>query len=368
MTSVDKQSPLPRYIQARRYLEALIRREGLRPGDQIPAERDLSVQFQVSQMTMNRAIQEMVRDGLVTREAGKGTFVTQLDGEARHLGALGLVSLVNVGEINADFYAGEVLRGAQKTALDTGWDLVLIQESLCSPAGTNARLQGRANGFLIVFSPDEALPTLRHLREEGVPFLSVGSSWLDEDIPAVDCDNILGSELAVEYLASLGHRRIGFIGAPENRSNARDRHVAFVAALEARGLPLEHKWFVQALEEGKLSDELRLRIAAIAGEPDGPTAFLAAGYSLAINAIETLTNAGLNVPKDVSVIGFDDKFSAAFLNPPLTTVAQPLEEMGGRAVKRLEGIVWGDVAGGVERLPTRLVVRDSAGPPPRRPA
>jgi len=271
-----------------------------------------------------------------------------------------------VGEINADFYAGEILRGAQKTAMDTGWDLVLIQESLYSPAGTSARLQGRANGFLIVFSPDEALPTLRHLREEEVPFLSVGSSWLDEEIPAVDCDNILGSELAVEHLASLGHKRIGFIGAPENRSNARDRHDAFVSALKARGLPLEQKWFVQAQEEGRLNDDQRQRIAAIVSEPDRPTAFLAAGYSLAINAIETLNSAGLSVPADVSVVGFDDKFSAAFLNPPLTTVAQPLEEMGRRAVQRLERIVWGERPGGVERLPTKLIVRESASPPPPR--
>lgn len=363
MTSVDKQSPLPRYVQARRYLEALIRREGLGPGDQIPAERDLSVKFQVSQMTMNRAIQEMVRDGLVTREAGRGTFVNKLDGNGRHLGALGLVSLVNVGEINADFYAGEVLRGAQETARETGWDLVLIQESLRSPELTSARLPGRANGFLMVFPPDEALPTLRHLQQEHVPFLSVGSSWLDEDIPAVDCDNILGAELAVEHLASMGHKRIGFIGAPENRSNARDRHISFVSALEARGLPLEEKWTVRALEEGKLSEELRLRIAAIARDPDGPTAFLAAGYFLAINAIEALTSAQKSVPADISVIGFDDKFSAAFLNPPLTTVSQPLQEMGRRAVQRLESMVWGGSASGVERLPTQLVVRDSVAPP-----
>ncbi|HEY3267312.1 MAG TPA: GntR family transcriptional regulator [Armatimonadota bacterium] len=365
MASVNKQSLLPRYVQARRYLEELIRREGLGPGDQLPSERELSEEFRVSHMTMNRAIQEMVRDRLLTREVGRGTFVVRLDARAPHLGALGLVSLVNAGEIKADTYAGGILRGAHTAALETGWDLVLIQEALEYPAGVSARLAGRANGFLIVSSPDDAIPTLRHLRDEGTPFLSVGSSWLDEDIPAVDSDNILGSDLAVGHLASLGHTRIGLIGAPEYRSNARDRRVGFEAALNARGLPFSRRWNVPCPGEAHVSDDEREQIVAIARAPDGPTAFVAAGYLLAVITIEALGNAGLSVPNDVSVVGFDDKVSAAFLSPALTTVAQPLEEMGFRAVKRLEGIVRGEPAGGVERLPTSLVVRESAGPAPK---
>jgi LacI family transcriptional regulator len=256
------------------------------------------------------------------------------------------------------------LRGVQSAAFDTRWDLMLIQESLGDPVGLLSRLKGRANGFLFLSPSDETLPTLRRLNTDGVQFLSVGSSWLDEPIPAVDTDNIQGAELAVEHLAKLGHRCIGMLGAPENMSNSRDRHEGFEAALKARGLRYCPDWFIPCHGAYAISDAERARLLAMVRSDGGPTAVFAGGYVLAVSAIEALQNEGLNVPDDLSVVGFDDKFSAAFLNPPLTTVAQPLEEMGRYAVERLEAMIGGRPSRQiVERLPTRLVVRQSTAPP-----
>lgn len=362
--TVNKESPLPRYIQAKQFLEDLIRVEGFGPGDQLPSERELSAQFRVSQMTMNRAIQEMVRDGLLFREVGRGTFVVHQDSNANHNGVLGLVTLVSPGHIKRDPYFSEILRGIQSTAFDTCWDLLLLREPL--DEGTSGRLKGRADGFLLMTPTDEAIPALRHMRDEHVKAVAVGSSWLTESIRAIDTDNIVGAKLAVDHLADLGHKRIAFLGAPENMSNSRDRHIGFIDALDARGLVYNPDWFVACESAMTVLRPEADAVCRIMTQPGGPTALFAAGYELAVHAIEALQNNGLKVPDDVSVIGFDDKFSAAFLNPPLTTVAQPLEAMGRRAVEILEAIVRGEDAGPViERLPTTLVVRLSTAAPRR---
>lgn len=359
---VNKESPLPRYVQARRYLENLIRTQGIGPGDQLPSERELSARFRVSQMTMNRAIQDMVRDGILFREVGRGTFVMQQDAHAVHNGAIALVTLFSPGFIKRDAYFSEIMRGIQSAAFDTCWDLLLLHEALDD--GTSARLKSRADGFLFMTPPDEAIPALRRMMAERMPFLSVGSSWLDESIPALDTDNIIGAALAVEHLVKLGHKRIGIVGAPENMTNSRDRHIGFRDALVAHGIEYHPEWFVPCASASTVSREEMEALVRVMEGPEPPTAFFAAGYEMAVHSIEALQNRGLTVPDDVSVVGFDDKFSAAFLHPPLTTVAQPLDAMGRRAVERLEESVRGSTPESIiERLPTRLVVRRSTAPP-----
>jgi len=362
--SVDKSSPLPRYIQARRYLEDLIRERGLGPGDQLPPERDLSSSFEVSQMTMNRAIQEMVREGLLYREVGRGTYVARQDSTA-HFGILGMVALGTPSEVKSDPYGGEILRGVRHAALDTNWDLLLIQGPLFHPDEIAARLRGRADGFLIMSAPDAALPGLRQLRSAGVPFLSVGSSWPDEDIPAVDSDNTMGARLVAEHLVSLGHRNIGLVAALPFMSNSRDRVKGFTAALNENGIPLPDERFIMCSQGYDVTPEECERAVKMAKTNPKVTAIFAGGYMLATRIIEALQTAGLRVPEDVSVVAFDDKLSAAFLTPPLTTVAQPLEAMGKRAVVRLEAAIRGEKPlDGIELLPTQFVKRQSTAPPP----
>ncbi|HEY3266582.1 MAG TPA: substrate-binding domain-containing protein [Armatimonadota bacterium] len=365
--SVNKESPLPRYIQARRYLEEMIRDAPYGPGDQLPSERELAARFQVSQMTMNRAIQEMVRDGLLYREVGRGTFVVHQDARDVRFGTLALVTLFSPGAIKTDPYGSEILRGVQDAAFDTDWDLLLIQEALDTAEDIAMRVRERADGFLIMSPPDEALPALRRMRAEGLPFLTLGASWLDEDIPAVDSDNIVGASLAVDHLASLGHERIGFIGGPEDMSNSLDRHVGFKRSLKDRGLPYRTEWCFGGEAVSAISAEDRARIVSAARRADGPTAFFAAGFVLAALTIETLQMAGLDVPGDVSVVGFDETVGSAFINPPLTTVAQPLGDMGRRAVERMESALRGESNSHiVERLPVRFIARQSTAAPVAR--
>jgi DNA-binding LacI/PurR family transcriptional regulator len=314
-------------------------------------------------MTMNRAIQEMVRDGILYREVGRGTFVMHQNSHPTHNGVLALVTVFSPGHIKRDPYFSGILRGIQTAAFDTCWDLLLLHEAL--DEGTCSRLKSRADGFLFMTPQNEAIPALHAMRAARLAAVSVGSSWLDEEIPAVDTDNILGAQLAVEHLVGLGHTRIGFMGAPETMSNSRDRHIGFIGALKDRGLAYHPEWLIPCESASTVSHSELEHLCQVLGAPERPTAIFAAGYELAVHGIEAMQNHGICVPNAVSVVGFDDKFSAAFLHPPLTTVAQPLEEMGRRAVDRVEALARGETpASLIERLPTTLVVRQSTAPPP----
>jgi LacI family transcriptional regulator len=229
------------------------------------------------------------------------------------------------------------------------------------------RLRGRADGFLILSPWNESIPVLRRLRENGMAFLSLGSSWLGEDLPAVDSDNISGAAQAVDYLIGLGHQRIGLIGAPEMLSNSADRHAGFRRALARHGIDYRGAWFMASATGGPLTDSDKAHLVELVRQPGGPTAVVSVGYELAVDAIKAFQNSGLSVPENVSVVGFDDTFTAAFLTPPLTTVVQPLQEMGRRAALRLDAILRGsDDSPVIERFPVRLVVRGSCAPPRQR--
>ena len=209
-----------------------------------------------------------------------------------------------------------------------------------------------------------SLPSLDHLRphiERGLRLVAFDRESQDDDDPpslcSVSVDNALGCRLATEHLLALGHRRIGFIsGAIATVSRVR-RLAGYREALKAAGVRASDE-LVWANPRGygdtDSADLGRQGMAALLRLPNLPTAVVAINDMYVIGACAAVREAGLRVPDDVSVVGFDDIALAKLFNPPLTTVHQPLVEMARLAV---------DAAGGEERswspMTPRLVVRAS---------
>jgi LacI family transcriptional regulator len=209
----------------------------------------------------------------------------------------------------------------------------------------DALLEQRVDGIALVdFTGDRAV--LSRLLAARVPVVMV-SCWADyADCVAVD--DAAGIELAVEHLAGLGHERIGYVDQPSMEATTRRaRAEAFERALERRGLPV--RW--------RFSDDEP--IAA------GPTALVAATDHIAVRLIERLQAAGVAVPGDVSLVGFDGIAIGALARIALTTVAQPADEIARQAVALLLNRIdrGHDAAPEQHRLPPALVVRGSTAPP-----
>ncbi|MDL2078021.1 LacI family DNA-binding transcriptional regulator [Streptomyces sp. GXMU-J15] len=264
-------------------------------------------------------------------------------------------------------WAVEIIRGVEEVAHAAGVGTVV---SAIHGRSGDARewmrnLRARASdGVVLVTSALE--PVLHEeLRALGVPLVVVdpaGSPLLD--VPTIGAANWSGGLAATEHLLALGHRRIGLIAGPPRLLCSRARFDGYRATLEGAGLAVDESLVVQ----GDFRPESGCTgCTALLDLPEPPTAVFAASDQMALGAIEALRRRGLRVPEDISVVGFDDLPEVRWSAPPLTTVRQPLADMGKLAVRTVLRLAGGEQPDSPRvELGTELVVRSSTAPPSAR--
>jgi DNA-binding LacI/PurR family transcriptional regulator len=202
----------------------------------------------------------------------------------------------------------------------------------------------------------------RLLRARGVPVVLINAAVDNLGFPCVSTDDGSAALQAFTHLSALGHDRIGLVLGPEDHMPSRRKLAAFTAQAERTGLdvvPVEHALF--SLEGGQAAATRMLR--------EGVTGVICASDVLALGAIRAVRRAGLTVPGDVSVVGYDDSAWLNCTDPPLTTVRQPIQSMGSSAVALLVKQMETMPAHPEELLfEPELVVRGSTGPAPLREA
>ena len=201
--------------------------------------------------------------------------------------------------------------------------------------------------------------------EQPVPVVAVSGHGGAEGVTNIALDHALAANLALEHLHSLGHRRIAFIKGQAFSSDTEERWSAIVTAARERGLTIDPR-LTKQLVGNSPSPELGESVTRQILDEGAPfTALFAFNDISAIGAIRALRSAGLRVPQDVSVVGFDDVQSAAFQNPSLTTVRQPLRHMGAVAAQTLLKRIAAPSPAPYPRFLTiepKLVVRESTAP------
>jgi DNA-binding LacI/PurR family transcriptional regulator len=196
------------------------------------------------------------------------------------------------------------------------------------------------------------------LRSRGIPVVLINAAIDNLEFPCVSTDDAIAADQAFRHLASLGHERIGLVVGPEDHMPSRRKLSAFAEHAERAGLtvaPVEHALF--SLEGGQAATTRMLK--------RGVTGIICGSDVLALGAIRAARRAGLSVPGDVSVVGFDDSAWLNSTDPPLTTVRQPIEAMGKAVVALLVGQMESASVYPEELLfEPELVVRGSTGPAP----
>jgi len=220
---------------------------------------------------------------------------------------------------------------------------------------------GATDGALIVL-PEESSDELESLLDDGYRFVVVDPrERLHERVPAVSAANASGADQAMRHLLGLGHRRIAAITGPSTWVATLDRRTGYDAALAAVGILTDPELVVEGdfeIPGGVAATERLLDLA----EP--PTAIFAFNDNLAIGAARAVQARGLRVPDDLSIVGFDDTEHATLVTPTLTTVRQPLAEMGRMAVSLLTRLLERQSFETLHvELATRLLVRESTAPP-----
>jgi LacI family transcriptional regulator len=195
----------------------------------------------------------------------------------------------------------------------------------------------------------------------GAPVVAVDHNAGSSSLPTVDSDNLAGAVAATEYLLGLGHRRIGLLAGRPDLESARLRERGYRTALAAAGIEVDPKLVrVGGYQPDSAEEAARLMLQG----DDRPSAIFAANDVSALAAIGTARTLGLDVPRDLSVIGFDNVPESALSEPPLTTIEQPIQQMGFEAVELLIGLIEKRSELATQRmLPTQLVVRGSCAAP-----
>jgi LacI family transcriptional regulator len=214
----------------------------------------------------------------------------------------------------------------------------------------------------ILMLPEESNEELRALQRHGYPFVVVDPRTRPDDgIAAVSAANASGARVATEHLLQLGHRRIAAITGPANWLASSERLNGFNGALAAAGVLPDAGLVREAAFAPGAGQEAA---ESLLDMPDRPTAIFAFNDELAVTVLRTARERGLRVPDDVSVVGFDDSEKARITTPALTSVRQPLAEMGRMAVTMLLQMLESQRVEGVSvELAVRLVERESTAPP-----
>lgn len=258
-------------------------------------------------------------------------------------------------------FSTELLKGISSAATGTGYEL-LAYAGLVSGETHNgwerrslSRLAGTLIDGAIVVTPTTLMPAT------SVPVVSIDPHTGPEGHAAIDSDNVGGARAATEHLIGLGHRRIAHIRGRDDLASAELRETGYRESLAAAGIPFDPGLVRVGGYQTALSAEVARELLT---RPDRPTAVFAANDISAIGVLEVAHELGLRVPEDLSVVGFDDVPLAANARPPLTTVAQPLHDLGAEAVRMLLDMLSGRTVPSHVQLPASLVVRASTGPVP----
>jgi len=324
---ISRHSNVPAHTQVRRRILDALQGDGLCVGHMLPSEVEIASLLAVSRMTANKAILSLVADGWLIREKGRGTYVADRPNKIVARCVILMRPLALAGAVD-DYYHGSLYWGIRNyfQALDIRVDIAPMDPGFAD------QFLSTDDAVLIAMNPDPAsAEELSTIGRAGKAVAILGSSWEGGNVNTVDSDNLLGAALAINHLVEHGHERIAFVGAGLEDSNTVDRLRGFRVALKGRQLELNEDDVIldentAGLDEASV-DHFTQRLHA----GDRFTAVFAAGPHLAMQILGISQREGVSVPGELSIVSYDDPAFLRMTNPPLTTVAQPLEAMAVKA-------------------------------------
>jgi LacI family transcriptional regulator len=287
--------------------------------------------------------------------------------QAQTLAAGGQSSMIGV--LVPDFtagYNGQILNGIDTALSAKNRDMVLYTTHRVANRETSyitTMIRGSVAGLLMVL-PINPAEEIESLVQQNFPFVLIDHQGMRHDYPSVGATNQKGSQDGTAFLIGLGHNRIGFITGIMSMGCSVERLEGYRATLQEHGIVYDPSLVI----EGDFGQPSGFDCAlALLDLPEPPTGIFCSNDLMAYGAIDAARSRGLRVPEDLSILGFDDLLASAQFRPPLTTIRQPLEEMGKAAVQMLLEMIESQnpLVSRLE-LPTELIIRDTCCPPGSR--
>jgi DNA-binding LacI/PurR family transcriptional regulator len=362
-TSERRRPSEAKYTRLAEKLRAQVHEGWLKPGDQLPSFVELRNEHGVSRGTVEKVHALLERDGLIVREQGRGVFVA----EPKRRPKTEVIAFAGGGfaEARISRFWAHLMHGIEEAAGAHGVHLLLVNK------GANPRIWESVDGLLLCENEEFAYPILKSL-PEGFPCVSLLTPM--DEVSSVLFDDVQGARDAVRHLLSLGHRKIGHLVSSHNHL-LENRLLGYRQALREYEISPPLSW-VRLLKPSARSknskaeffEQGKQTVNAWLGSDwaeTGCTAIVAQNDPAAIGAIAALQNAGLRVPEDVSVVGYDGIENYEDFSPSLTTVEVPVQQIGATAVQvLLKSIQHKPIGAEPLALRSRLRIGESTGPAP----
>ncbi len=291
---------------------------------------------------------------------------------------LGLV----ISDIQLSFFS-QVVRVIADTAHEAGFEVILMntdEDLIAERAAVGVLADKRVDGILIALADPTDTAHLEEVQERGIPVVYFDRSPMDPDHDAVVVDNVGAARAAVDHLVALGHTRVAIVVegrtapsaaeliegslTPENGMTSPLRLFGWAAALRISGLPVLEDLILRSRYER--ADARRVSAQALR-LPSPPTAIVTTDETMTLGVLEAVRDLGLEIPSDVSLVSFDHLPWTTIFEPPMTVVAQPVQEIGGTAARRLlRRIEDASLPPETIVLRTSIELRGSTGPVPAK--
>lgn len=363
--TINKKSTVSFQNQLKQIIMSQIESGELRPGSKIPSERELSEIYDVSRATSKGAVLALLNDGIVTRTAGKGTFIREdllmKDKDNQKTQNIGFVLHQPKAlrmPIETDPVFMTIFGDLQKEILKRNYHLMFmyVDETVENEMESFRSLSEKVDGMIIAAVGNRSLISI--LERRNLPHVLIFPNINVEDKIVIDFDHLNSGKKSVAHLIERGHRRIALINGPLTIRSAQFRYQGAKEALKTSGISITEELSIDS--NGWLTEDGFDAAKKILALEELPTAIYCANDLLAVGALRACREKGLKVPDDISIIGCDNTFMSEHSIPSLSSIDIHKTFMGKIAAEQLfEILINPDYPPITTTLPVRLVARNS---------
>jgi LacI family transcriptional regulator len=276
----------------------------------------------------------------------------------KRMNTIGIMfGIINIRSIVTHTYASHILQGVLNEISETDYNVTIFTDAWKSARESALLYRDQRADGIVVIAPPLTSDIVSGLTPIGIPIIPVSFPGEEYSIPSVDTDNRQATRLVMEHLFSLGHKRIAHLSGPSDMFSSKERQEAYLDEMIKAGQPVFEHYVDRGDFEGVEGYEQTKFLLSL---PNPPTAIYASNDVNAEAAIAAANDAGVQVPRQLSVVGCDDTIRAAMGTPPLTSIHQPLTEIGELATKLLLKQLDGEeVSPTMRLLPSTLIIRES---------
>jgi len=337
----------------------LIKTKKINVGDQLPSENEIAKYFSVSRHTVRQALERLSQCGLIAKEKGKGTFcIGTGEGDKKSKNIALLTTYIS------DYIFPKITEGVEEVLRQKGYNLLLFNSNNDIENEVNClkNIEGQDISGVIVEPAQSAINTIdkeyfRGFTEKNIKYLMINAYYEELNSAYIVLDDEQGGYRLTKYLIELGHRKIAAI-LKKDDIQGQKRKMGYLKALEENNI-LSNEALIGEYTTYNKEMCIEMFLKKILELKDKPSAIFCYNDSIALRVIEVLRKNGLQVPKDISIVGFDDSSLATASQTKLTTIIHPKKQMGIQAANYIIGMIEGKLEKPQYVYDAELIVRDS---------